>query len=294
MKLTAAPPSLALSTLLPVLTTMAAFAMISPRPEVERATRGAAGAAAKFAREAPRYTAVETIHQRAMVHPHRRGLHFGNPEDRRPVSHMSNREIVSVYGLTPVGPSGELHEVRRIVAIDGKEVENTGAARRHLQSVLAGADSRAKTHLIKAFYDAGLVGAEQDFGQILLLFSKRDIANYTFQPYSEAHLGADRAFILFFKQTAGRDSLRISEGRSSLAQKLEGELWVRVPDQLPLRVALTTTHPDNGHTIRDEARVDYASNAAGALLPAAVVYRRFVDDTLSVENIAQYSAWELR
>jgi len=44
--------------------------------------------------------------------------------------------------------------------------------------------------------------------------------------------------------------------------------------------------------IRDEASVEYAPTAAAAVLPASVVYRRYVDNELKVENVSRYSDWQ--
>jgi hypothetical protein len=73
---------------------------------------------------------------------------------------------------------------------------------------------------------------------------------------------------------------------------LSGQLWVRESDYQPLRITLTATRQLESEEIRDEASVDYAPTAAGAVLPASVTYRRYVDNELKVENVSQYSDWQ--
>lgn len=105
-------------------------------------------------------------------------------------------------------------------------------------------------------------------------------------------VGADRALIIRFKQTSGNDSLHISDAGKKVRRPLEGELWVREGDYLPLRITMTAQHLEDKAEIRDEARVEYAPLQSGLVLPAAVTHRRYVADKLYTENIYQYSDWQ--
>ena len=61
---------------------------------------------------------------------------------------------------------------------------------------------------------------------------------------------------------------------------------------MPLRITLTVTRREQHEEVRDEARVDYELKSDGTLLPASVVYRRFRNDELWVENVYEYSDWQ--
>jgi hypothetical protein len=55
---------------------------------------------------------------------------------------------------------------------------------------------------------------------------------------------------------------------------------------------LTASRRLESDEIRDEASVDYAPTATGAVLPASVVYRRYINNEMKVENVSQYSDWQ--
>jgi hypothetical protein len=152
-------------------------------------------------------------------------------------------------------------------------------------------DDRMKKRMIKDFEKYGLKGAATDFGQLILLFGKRRLSDYQFQVSGKYRIGPDEVVRLTFRQTGGGDSVTIFEGRKVIRRPLEGELWVRDSDSVPLRVQMAVERKKGNHVIRDEARVDYAMSVHGVVLPSSTVHRQFADGKLVVENVFRYSSF---
>ena len=106
-------------------------------------------------------------------------------------------------------------------------------------------------------------------------------------------MGADPARILAFKQTGGAASFLIIEKRKAIHQPLEGQLWVRASDGMPLRIVLVSQHEERGAAIRDESRVDYTMTPRGYLAPASVVHRQTSGGQLVVEDVYEYSDFRM-
>ena len=253
--------------------------------------------ASDFWHSAPDYMARETMKQKALTTQKRR-LRFGAKATEAPKPAMKDREIVSYYAISFFNARREaLHEFRDIVSIDGKEPEGLGAApanvvRERLAATLSAKSDRAKQDLVDDFEKAALSVAATDFGQLILLFTRGNLSKYTFSLKSKQQVGVDRALVIGFQQNTGGESLRITEPGRKVNQPLSGELWVRESDYVPLRITLTSKHLDEGDEIRDEAQVDYLSRSRGVFLPAAIVYRRYIKNTMVVENIAEYTDWQ--
>jgi hypothetical protein len=82
-------------------------------------------------------------------------------------------------------------------------------------------------------------------------------------------------------------------GNQSVHRPLQGMLYVRKSDGLPLRIQAWAEHPDAKRTIRDEAAVEYALSTHGFLMPASVVHRHLVDGELKTENLYRYEPFKL-
>ncbi len=247
--------------------------------------------ASKFWQNAPGYVAKETLKQRAAVQPKRKFRIGGGAVDP-PKPELKDREIISFYAISSFRSAPEaLHEFRQIVSVDGKPVAAEAGILEKFRATLTAADDRSKKALEADFEKTGLTIAATDFGQLILLFTRNNLEKYTFEPKSTGLIGADRAIVIAFRQNNGA-SFRIVEAGKQVNEPLSGELWVRDSDFMPLRMTLNATRQDGHETIRDEARVDYELKANGSLLPAAVVFRRFRNDELSVENVYEYSDWQ--
>jgi hypothetical protein len=248
--------------------------------------------ASKFWQTVPGYVAKETLKQKAAVAP-KRHFRIGGGAIDPPKAELKDREIVSFYAISSFKSSPEaLHEFRQVVSVDGKPVAAEAGLLEKFRSVLASSDDRTKKALQTDFEKTGLTIAATDFGQLLLLFTKSSLAKYTFEPKSTELIGADRAIVIAFQQSNGEQSLRIIESGKQMNKPLSGEVWVRDSDFTPLRITLNVNRHEQHEEVRDEARVDYEPKANGILLPVSVVYRRFRNDELSVENVHEYSDWQ--
>lgn len=244
--------------------------------------------ATTFWQNAPGFMCRETIHQRVLnLHRNDKG-----EIDLKHQSEFKSQEIVAWYTLGYFRRAPEaLREFRRAFEIDGKPVEEEAEAKAALAKEMNSPDDHARLELVKQFEKQTLASSATDFGQLLLLFTRKNLDKYSFEQSAPSQVGADPAVVIAFKQVGGSQALRIVDGRTKVAQKLQGTILVRQGDYLPLRITLNSTRDIKHNQIRDEASVDY-SVAQGALLPASLTYRRFVNKTLMVESTYRYSSCE--
>jgi hypothetical protein len=261
-------------------------------PRVTEAMYRVSREASQLWQIAPGFMGRETLNQKALAHKRSR-FRVGVDADAGALEPMyQTREILSFYGLGAFKGSPEaLREFRETYAMDGAPVEPEKTAREKLAALLSVADNPAKQAAIAEFDKRCVAGSATDFGQLILLFTKTNVDKYTYDFGGDARLGVDNAWIVPFKQQKGSESLHISDAGKKIAEKLQGEIWVRQGDYLPLRVVLNSTRKHNKDEVRDEAKVDYTV-VSGALLPAAIVYRRFLNDELVLESIYRYSDWQ--
>lgn len=243
-----------------------------------------------FLLAAPNLVGQETFQQRARKAPGRFRPRLGSAVMQMPKPRYSSREIVSEYGYSVLrGAPGQLHEFRQIVSIDGRQIRSAEKARTTLTLGLRSEDDRVKKRMVEDFKKHGLAEAAADFGPLLLLFGKRRLGNYSFGLSGSGRIGAEATLIVTFRQVGGTGSLLILEKRKALRQPLEGEVWVRQSDWLPLRIVLRSVRKEETYSVRDEATVDYVLSPHGVLVPVSVVHREFAGEELVVENLFRYS-----
>jgi hypothetical protein len=244
---------------------------------------------------APKVIARETLTQRARKPPRRRfPIRIGNPEPEPPPPEYQNREIVSEYGFASLQSApGALHEFRQVITVDRRQVASETKARESLTAGLRSAGDRRRKRMLEQFEKHGLVGAASDFGQLILLFTRRRIGSYDFRLAGAQRLGDDPVWVVAFLEKKGQGSLLIVERQKAIYQPVEGEIWVRRQDLLPVRVTLRTARSTALTTLRDEATVDYVRSPHGLIVPASVEHRQFAGDTLTVENLFRYSPFRM-
>jgi hypothetical protein len=147
--------------------------------------------------------------------------------------------------------------------------------------------------MLEDFAKHGLVDVATDYGLILLAFTKRGQENMQVKPAGETRVGAEDAMVFSWRQTSTAGGELEFFGNQIEHRPLQGMLYVRKSDGLPLRVQAWAEHPDAKRTIRDEAAVDYALSAHGFLMPASVVHRHLVDGQLKTENLYRYEPFKL-
>lgn len=243
-----------------------------------------------FRQIAPQTFSQETLQQRARKAPPRFIPRTGDAALKPPPLRYKTREIVSEYSYGFLSESPHvLHEFRQVTSVDGKQVAPPEKARRTLALGMQSSDDIARKQMLMSFEKYGLSGAATDFGQLILLFSKRHIKNYQFSFAREERLGADEAIVLSYRQKAGPDGVTIFQERRAIRSPLEGEVWVRKPDYLPLRITMLSHWTVGKNAIQDEATVDYTATAFGLIVPIAVVHRETAGDGLVAENIFRYT-----
>ena len=247
-----------------------------------------------FRATAPRMIAEETLDQRALKPPRRFRPRLGSAALQAPKPEYRTRSIVSEYGFSAFRDAPNApHEFRQVISVDGRPVASRESARRTLTVGLRSEDDALKKRMLEDFEKHGLRGAVADFGQILLLFGRRRLEDYTFRLEGSGQAGPDAAIILGFQQRSGAGALLIFEKTKAIHQPLEGQLWVRRSDSRPLRVVLRSSTQEGARVTRYEATVDYALGPRGVLEPVSVVYRQFSGADLMVLNVFQYSPFRL-
>ena len=147
--------------------------------------------------------------------------------------------------------------------------------------------------MLEDFARHGLVDVATDYGLILLTFSKRGQKDLRITPAGEEQVGADRAVVLNWGQMSDTVGMLEFMGNQATRRAMQGRLFVRKSDGLPLRVQVWNEHALNGHLIRDEGTVDYLSSAHGFLTPASVLHRHLVDSQVITENLYRYEPFKL-
>jgi hypothetical protein len=260
-----------------------------PASEIPNMTRRVAEEADVFAHQARSVLSEEKLQQRTRKAPSRFHPRIGDGAAQPPKQEFLTREIVSEYGFSSLKDSpNALHEFRTVISVDGRKVLGAEKARRTLTLGVASPDDNLKKQMLRDFEKHGLVGAATDFGQVILLFTKRRLPDYEFIIAGVGRMGADAAAILAFKQKTGSESLTTFAGRSALHSGLQGFVWVRLPDYLPLRVRLVSSRKDGQYTFVTEASIDYTMSAHGCIVPASVYQRETVAGKLMTENTYQY------
>ena len=124
------------------------------------------------------------------------------------------------------------------------------------------------------------------------MFTRRELENYDFRVEGGDRVGADDALRLAFEQRQGSSSLLVFEGRKTVRAKLEGRLWVRRRDGLPLRISMRSEWVDQVHVRRHEAIVEYTPTPFGIIEPASVKHTEYLDDQMVTENLFRYSPFK--
>lgn len=204
-----------------------------------------------------------------------------------------DHNVVSEYGFaTFTGQAGAIHEVRQVVSFDNRKVSDTKKAQDALAKAITASDDGQKKELLKEFERYGLNGAVTDFGQILLLFTRRDLERYEFTARGARMIGYDRALVFSYKQLDGPEALTLFEqnkGDHANRLRIEGEIRVRASDFVPLQITLAATQGDAPNSIREEAAVTYAMSKYGALLPTATEHHELRNGKLVVQNDFTYA-----
>ncbi len=232
----------------------------------------------------------ETLKQRAQKRGTRFRPRVGTAAP--PPVNFQTRELSSEYAVAPFKESnGDLHEVRQVTRIDGRQIQKLRDARMSLAMGMKSDDDKLRRKLLLEFEKHGLIGTAVDFGLSLLLFRKQAMLNYSFYVAGERRLGAETALVVQFKQKTGEGQMTVYEGNRLIRQQLKGELWLS-PTGVPLRIELGSAFREDGQVIVDVGVTDYVVSQYGFLLPTTVVHTRKADGQLVAENIFRYERFQ--
>jgi hypothetical protein len=269
----------------------ALFLQAPATPDLQTILAHIAEQAEKLKQIAPHLVAEETFEQRALKPRSRfraRGENNSSPDPS-----YRTRQIISEYSLGAFQTApGALHEFRKVVSVDGKEVSAARAARQALSLGLRSPSDRDRKRMLEEFQKHGLQGAVVDFGPLLLLFTKSQADHYRFQLRGRGHIGAEPVVVMSYEQVAGDEALLVFQGRQIIREQMQGQIFIRPSDNMPLRVTMNANRTQGSHQLREEASVDYVPNPHGCLTPVSVVHRSYYDDTLTVEDVFHYTPFK--
>jgi hypothetical protein len=241
-----------------------------------------------FQRLAPEVLGEETLHQRSMKPQGRFHPRFGNAPPPEP--EWRERTIVSEYGFTSFSDS--LHELRQVTSVDGKKIEDTKKAQQALAKAITATDDARKKTLLKQFEKYGLVGAVTDYGQALLLFTRRNMERYEFTTRGTKMLDGQPVRVFGYRQIDGPETVTIIEENRGDRVKhvpIEGELWVRADNFVPMRITMIASQGMEPDRVKEEASIDYAMSPYGALLPIKTEHRETRGGKMDAENQFSYA-----
>jgi hypothetical protein len=250
-----------------------------------------------FQRLAPQVLGEETLHQRSMKPPSRFHPRIGNAATTAPKSEWQERTIVSEYAFTALSgaDSGELHEIRQVTTVDGKKIEDTKKAQAALAKAITANDDGRKKVLLKQFEKYGLLGAVTDYGQALLLFTRRNMERYEFTPKGSNWLNGQSVRVYSYKQLDGPETVTVIEEKRNdhvRHMRIEGELWVRTDTLVPVRIIMASRQGSGEDQVIEEASIDYGMSQFGALLPLKTEHRETRGGKIAAENQFVYSSFK--
>ncbi|MDP9115233.1 MAG: hypothetical protein M3O20_16325 [Acidobacteriota bacterium] len=242
-----------------------------------------------FEKIAPELVGRETLHQRVMAAPARFKIRAGEAA-QHPVASWKEHEIVSEYAFAVLGR--EIHELRQVVSVDGKQVAGENQAQDALAKLITSHNEDRKRRALEQLQKYGLQGAATDFGQILLFFTRGNLERYEITAAGPRLLGVVPTQVFHYEQLDGPRALTVFHGSGnakSQSLSVEGEIWVREADGLPLRITMAATDSSTDKTLREEATVDYAMSEFGTLLPVESTHRELRSGVEVEENRFTYS-----
>jgi hypothetical protein len=239
-----------------------------------------------FEKIAPELVGRETLHQRVMVAP-RFKLRVGDAA-QHPVAAWKEHEVISEYAFALLGR--EIHELRQVTSVDGKQVAGETQAQDTLAKLITSHNDDRKKRALEQLQKYGLQGAATDFGQILLLFTRGNLERYEITAAGPRLLGIVPVQVFHYQQLDGPHALTVFRGDSKTQRlSVEGEIWAREADGLPLRITMAATDSSTDKTLREEATVDYALSEYGTLLPVETTHRELRSGVEVEENKFTYS-----
>lgn len=268
---------------------LAAGLHAADEPALDKLLLRLAEEAEAFGRMAPKVIGQEDLELVALQPPPR----FIR-RDAPPKPTYRTRRLVSEYGFTTFESDQNLHELRQVLTVDGRQVKVAGKLRETLAMGMKGEADRAKKAMLKEFERYGLKDAASvDFGQAILMFTRRQQENYQFAPVRTEFVGADRVQVISYEQKAGDSALTVFEGKQVIRHKFQGLVYLRANDGLPMRLTLDASREEKGNVLAHAATIDYQLSPHGMIVPAAVTYTETLNGKMILESRARYSDFKV-
>src|SRR5579864_82781 len=245
-----------------------------------------------FERIAPQVLGRETLHLRVLTPPPRFRPRIGEAAKKPLQPSWRERDIISEYGFAALGDTRQqLHEMRRVVAVDGRIVEDEKQAQDSLAKLVTASDDQRKRMALKQLEKYGLHGAAVDFGQLLLLFNRRGVERYEFTFSSAQQVDGFPIAVFRYKQLDGPEAMTVFEGDKPLRLRVQGEVWVRSDTYVPVRITLVARQGESEAGLREEATVHYVMSAFGVLLPSLIEQHELRAGQLTSESRFVYASF---
>lgn len=242
-----------------------------------------------FGRMAPQVVGQESMEQVAAEPPPR-----FQPRGTPPQIPFKTHRLTAEYGFTYFKDDpGNLHELRQVLSVNGKTVKAPGKLRETLAMGMKGDTDRLKKKMIKEFQGYGMKDAATDFGQMVLMFQKRQLPGYAFRVLRTEYVGADRVMVCAYEQKEGDTAMTVFEGKQVVRHKMQGEVFLREQDGVPVRVTLKTGRKEKDLELRHTAVVDYQLSSYGMLLPVSVQYLEELNGRMITQLKNQYSDYKM-
>ncbi len=247
---------------------------------------GLAREAAAFEKIAPELAAVETQRQQVLKPPKFK-LRIGDTA-KDPVPEFTEKEITSEFALTEVG--GTLHEIRQVIRVDGKPVQQEKHAEEELARSITQAGDEARRESMRQLEKYGLRGGVTDVSTVLLMFKPGLVEHYEITGVGPRMSDTTQTYVFRFKQIDGSGGMTVFDGTGAPRRlKVEGEIWSRVSDWAPLRIIVTATDGEAEKALREETSVQYQMSAFHVLVPTLVRHRELRGGKPSADHTFLYT-----
>jgi len=252
-----------------------------------------ASQAQSFAEQLANLVCTEVLQQKSISYSTRMRIRVGEAALRLIAPKVRERMIRSELGYALRGKDTPVWgEVRKVIDVDGKNVTPPKKARERLAFGLKSDDERARLKLMEEFMKYGLEGLATDYSLTLLLFRFGEIDRIKFDAQGSEFVGAVRVNAFTFSRADTEAGVTVFDGKQAVKQPLNGVIWLREKDSMPVKIKLLSVLKQDATSILDEGTVEYVPSKFGSVVAATVNYRRLVNGVLMLETRYEYKDYQ--
>ncbi len=246
--------------------------------------------AQSFAESLPNSVCTEILRQREVRYESRLRIRPNDPSLVAPPPKVIEREIVSDLGyVLERVPTPQWREVREVVRVGDKQIATKEKARERLLFGLKSERDRDRHRLLSEFQKYGLDFTVTDYGLSLLMFLPTEVRKFDYEFEKREFAGAEAMQVFLFRRRDTDVSVTVFNEKQLTHARLEGRLWIRERDGMPLRIQLLTRTKSEDDNILDDGTVEYEPSRFGPLVATGVRLVRFINNKPTAEAIYQYS-----